>query len=109
MAARWWSVLSGKETTMNPQVRSISEKTTPETGSAPRARAKIMVVDDHALVRRGLSTLIGSEPDLEVCGEAAGPAEALARLGTQKPDLVIVDLSLQDGHGLDLIRQLRAH
>ncbi len=83
----------------------------PQTGSdsAPRAKAKVLVVDDHALVRRGLSALIGSEPDLEVCGEAADPAEALTRLATQKPDLVIVDLSLQNGHGLDLIRQLRAH
>jgi len=68
----------------------------------------VLVVDDHALVRRGLSTLIGSEPDLVVCGEAADPTEALARLHAQQPDLMIVDLSLQNGHGLDLIRQVRA-
>ncbi|MBI1914685.1 MAG: response regulator transcription factor [Planctomycetes bacterium] len=79
-----------------------------ESVPAPRAKAKVMVVDDHALVRRGLSALIGSEPDLEVCGEAADAVEALARIDAQQPDLVIVDLSLQNGHGLDLIRQLRA-
>src|SRR5438045_8301412 len=118
MAARWWSVLSGKERTMSSPTRSASEGTSPTrsasegtaagTNPAPRVKAKVLVVDDHALVRRGLSTLIGSEPDLEVCGEAADPAEALTRLHAHQPDLMIVDLSLQNGHGLDLIRQVRA-
>jgi len=79
-----------------------------ETGPTPRIKSKILIVDDHALVRRGLSGLIGHEPDLEVCGEAATPAEALALFDGRRPDLVVVDLSLQQGHGLDLIRQLKA-
>src|SRR5262249_24982209 len=49
-----------------------------------------------------------AEPDLVICGEASDSAEALSRLDATRPDLVIVDLSLQDGHGLDLIRQVRA-
>src|SRR5258708_28385286 len=90
-------VLSGRVTTM-------STKTATRT-----TKARIMIVDDHALVRRGLATLIGDERDLEICGEAADTVEAVAQVTTLKPDLVIVDLSLKTGHGLDLIKQLRAH
>src|SRR5947209_18628422 len=83
---------------------------TRESGSAPEAlrRAKILIVDDHALVRRGLATRIGDEPDLEVCGEAGDAVEAMTQVGVVRPDLVVVDLSLRNGHGLDLIRQIRA-
>jgi DNA-binding NarL/FixJ family response regulator len=66
-------------------------------------------VDDHALVRRGLATLIGDERDLEVCGEAADTVEALAAVSALKPDLVVLVLSLKTGHGLDLIKQIRSH
>jgi len=80
--------------------------TTPET-TATSTKARILLVDDHALMRRGLSALIGDQPDLEVCGEAADAVEGMARLGTLKPDLMVVDISLKTGHGLDLIRQVR--
>ena len=79
-----------------------------ENGPALRAKWKILIVDDHALVRRGLATMIGDEPDLEVCGEAGDGVEAMSQLGVVRPDLVVVDLSLRNGHGLDLIRQIRA-
>jgi DNA-binding NarL/FixJ family response regulator len=92
-----------------PPTRSASEDPLlTRSASEEIAKSKILIVDDHALVRRGLAALIDSEPDLEVCGEAPGPTEALTLLDTKQPDLVIVDLSLQTGHGLDLIRQLRA-
>lgn len=65
-------------------------------------------MDDHALVRRGLAVMIGDEPDLEVCGEAADTVEALARVAALKPDLVIIDITLKTGHGLDLMKQIRA-
>jgi DNA-binding NarL/FixJ family response regulator len=68
---------------------------------------RILVVDDHPIVRRGLRELLSSEPDLEVCGEAEDVAEALVAVETQQPDVVVVDLSLRSGHGLDLIRQLQ--
>jgi DNA-binding NarL/FixJ family response regulator len=74
----------------------------------PPAKTRILVVDDHALVRHGLTALIGNEPDLEVCGQAADVAGGLAQAAALRPDLAVVDLSLQNGHGLDLIRQLRA-
>jgi len=67
-----------------------------------------LIVDDHPIVRRGLAELISQEPDLEVCGEAADVAEALQRIDAIHPDVVIVDISLKTGHGLELIEQIKA-
>lgn len=67
---------------------------------------RIAVVDDHPIVRTGLVTLIESEPDLLVCGEAADIDAAMALVSRQQPDLVLVDLSLGSSNGLDLIRRL---
>jgi DNA-binding NarL/FixJ family response regulator len=68
---------------------------------------KLIIVDDHPIVRRGLGQLIGSEPDLEVCGEASGVDEAFDLIVEQRPDVVIIDLSLASGHGLDLIERVK--
>jgi DNA-binding NarL/FixJ family response regulator len=70
--------------------------------------ARILVVDDHPVVRLGLKEMIAHEPDLEVCGLAESAAEALSALDRQTPDLAIVDISLPDQNGLELIKQLRA-
>ena len=70
--------------------------------------AKILIVDDHPLVRAGLSQLIGDCPDLEVCGEAADMAEALKQIDASSPDLAIIDLSLAGGSGLDLIEHIKS-
>lgn len=69
--------------------------------------AKILIVDDHPLVRTGLAQLIGDCPDLEVSGEASDMAAALKYLETSKPDLAIIDLSLAGGSGLDLIERIK--
>jgi DNA-binding NarL/FixJ family response regulator len=71
-------------------------------------RARILIVDDHPLVRSGLRLLIDCEPDLTVCGEAANADEALRLLDAQKPDLLIVDLSLKESSGLELIKRIKA-
>jgi DNA-binding NarL/FixJ family response regulator len=68
--------------------------------------ARILIVDDHPIVRLGVRQMIAAEPGLTICGEAASAATALQLLAT-KPDLAIVDLSLEDANGLDLIRSLR--
>jgi DNA-binding NarL/FixJ family response regulator len=73
----------------------------------PPTRRRILVVDDHPLVRRGLTALIDSEPDFTVCGEAASCRAGLEAIAALGPDLVIADLSLGDGEGLELIRQSR--
>jgi DNA-binding NarL/FixJ family response regulator len=75
----------------------------------PRQRRaiRIVIVDDHPIVRLGIRQMFAVEPDLEVCGEADS-ADAAKRLVTSaRPDLAIVDLSLAEGTGLDLIRSLR--
>lgn len=72
------------------------------------ARARIFIVDDHPLVREWLGTLLRQQPDFEVCGQAEDAASALAAMTRTIPDVAIVDLSLQSGSGLDLIKDLRA-
>jgi DNA-binding NarL/FixJ family response regulator len=71
-------------------------------------KRKVMIVDDHPLVRRGVAELIAHEADLELCGEAADVAGAMHLVKTTHPHVVIVDLSLQSGHGIELIEQIRA-
>ncbi len=66
----------------------------------------IFVVDDHPLMRRGYRSLLESQPDLRVCGEAGSVKEALGGLQDLEPDLVIVDIALGESSGLDLIRRL---
>lgn len=69
-------------------------------------RRRVMLVDDHPLVRERLAGLINEQPDLCVCCEAADLNEALALLERCPPDLAVVDLSLRNSHGLDLIKDL---
>jgi len=70
-------------------------------------KTRVFIVDDHPLVRESLAGLIDQQPDLSVCGEADRSSAALAAIGSAQPDVTIVDLSLADGSGLDLIRDLR--
>ncbi|MCU0868863.1 MAG: response regulator transcription factor [Burkholderiales bacterium] len=77
----------------------------PET---PDRAAQVLIVDDHPILRHGIAQLVGREPDLEVCAEAGGIDDALAVLAAQPVDLMVVDLSLEDRSGLDLIRTARA-
>src|SRR6516164_5169937 len=69
---------------------------------------RILIVDDHPLVREGLIGLLAAQSDFVVCGEAAGVAEARELVLSTKPDVVIIDLTLSDGTGLELIKDLRA-
>jgi DNA-binding NarL/FixJ family response regulator len=68
---------------------------------------KIFLVDDHPLVREWLTTLINQQPDLTVCGECGSAPEALEAIRKTKPDIAIVDLSLKDSSGIDLIKNLK--
>src|SRR5690554_1768991 len=71
-------------------------------------KARVLLVDDHPIVRQGLAMLINAEPDLMVCGEASTGAEALQLVRTTQPDLVMIDISLEDRSGVELIREIRA-
>jgi DNA-binding NarL/FixJ family response regulator len=74
----------------------------------PLVRRRILIVDDHAVLREGLVAQINREPDLVVCGEADDASEALSAAETLNPDLVLADITLPGRNGLELIRDLRA-
>ncbi|CAN5615802.1 response regulator transcription factor [soil metagenome] len=68
---------------------------------------RILLVDDHELIRSGLGAVLDMEDDMEVAGTAGSVTEALARYEELEPDVVIADLQLQDGTGLDIVRTIR--
>jgi DNA-binding NarL/FixJ family response regulator len=75
---------------------------------AGTAKRKVFIVDDHPIVRGGLSQLVNSEPDLEVCGTGEEVYASLKAIKEVKPDLVLVDVSLKDSDGLELAKELKA-
>ena len=75
---------------------------------AQKAKYRVFLVDDHPIVRHGLTQLINHEPDLMVCGESEGESKALAVIGAAKPDVVVVDLTLKRNSGFSLIKNLNA-
>ena len=68
---------------------------------------RVLLVDDHEIVRRGLRDLLDGEPGIEVVAEAGTIAEALVRAGVTNPDVAVVDVRLPDGNGVALCRTLR--
>jgi DNA-binding NarL/FixJ family response regulator len=71
-------------------------------------RKKILIIDDHPIFRLGLKELINQESDLQVCGEVEEPAKALRKIEDLSPDMVLIDLALeQEDDGLDLVTQIR--
>ena len=71
-------------------------------------RKRILIVDDHPMMRQGLAQLIGMEPDMAVCGEADSAGSAIDAVNVQKPDLVLADISLPGKNGLELIKDFQA-
>ena len=71
-------------------------------------KTRIMVIDDHPIVRCGLASLLAEEDDLCIGSEAATGAEALATLARDVPDMIILDISLPDGDGIDICRKIRS-
>ena len=72
------------------------------------SKKRIFIVDDHPLVREWLTNLIRQQPDLAVCGEAEDAPHALREIAAAKPDVAIVDISLKQGSGIELIKDLKA-
>ncbi|MCG6939910.1 MAG: response regulator transcription factor [Thiohalocapsa sp.] len=69
--------------------------------------SRILIVDDHPLVRTGLRNLIETEPDLTICAEAGSVRDALKAARDEKPDLALIDISLEDGNGIELVRRIK--
>jgi DNA-binding NarL/FixJ family response regulator len=72
-----------------------------------KKRTRILIVDDHPAVREALAIRIGSQRDLEVCGEAGDMSEALRLIGDAQPDVAVVDISLKASNGIDLIKRIK--
>jgi DNA-binding NarL/FixJ family response regulator len=80
---------------------------TSKSQNQPVTKKRIMVVDDHPIVRQGLALLINREADLVVCGEAEEASGAMHVLAASHPDVLIVDISLNGPDGLDLLKNIR--
>jgi DNA-binding NarL/FixJ family response regulator len=79
------------------------DHTEPTTG-----KRRVFVVDDHPIVRQGLAQLIDAEADLVVCGQGEDAIQALSDIRHARPDLVLLDVSIKDGDGLELLKEIKA-
>src|SRR5437868_10498436 len=73
-----------------------------------KTHTRVLLLDDHAVVRFGIAQLINRQPDMTVCGEEEDASKALGAIARLKPDLVIADISLKDSSGLELMRNIKA-
>jgi DNA-binding NarL/FixJ family response regulator len=76
--------------------------------NANQRTRRVIIVDDHPMVRRGLRDLLADETDLQIIGECSSFSETLDLVEKKKPDLILIDISLEGGSGLELIKQIRA-
>jgi len=74
----------------------------------PPAKRRVMVVEDHPLTREGLATIINLQADLEVCGGAGNPAEAMSKLPKLTPDLLVTDLTMGGRSGIEFLKDVHA-
>src|ERR1700682_946875 len=91
----------------NTWVRSNVSQNGPTTGK--RRERRVLIVDDHPIVRQGLRRGMENEEDLPVCGEAETARDARAAIKELNPDVMIADISLKQGDGIELVRDVRAH
>ncbi|HUU58181.1 MAG TPA: response regulator transcription factor [Phycisphaerae bacterium] len=75
--------------------------------SGKSGKKKVLIVDDHPLICRGITDLAEQEPDLVVCGEVGDVPGALKAIEKLKPDIVVVDISLKDSNGIELIKDIK--
>src|SRR5262245_8288568 len=75
---------------------------------SPAKKSRVLLVDDHPIVRLGLGELIDATPDLMVCAEASSASDAMELVQTRDPDVAIIDIALQDRSGVELIKDLLA-
>src|SRR5688500_11880016 len=85
-----------------------SGKSADNGNAADAAKARVMLVDDHPIVRQGLANLIDAEDDLFVCAQVESADEALAALPGARPDVLVIDVALGQRSGLELVKDVRA-
>jgi len=90
----------------------VTKKDQPQPQAQPpknlKPKTKVLLVDDHAILRQGLVRLINQEADMMVCGEAEDAAKAFDAVDTLQPDICIIDVSLKGSNGIELIKNLKA-
>lgn len=87
---------------------TTAESTPASEASEPSARTQVFVVDDHPAIREALAASVDSKIDMRVIGESGTAQQALRQMERHVPDVVVVDISLEDAHGLDLVEELRS-
>src|SRR5437588_12459597 len=80
----------------------------PKTTNGAAKKHRVFIVDDHPLVRDGLANLINQQSDLAVCGEAEDSAGAVSGIPAAQPDVALIDISLKNESGLELIKTLQS-
>lgn len=85
-----------------------SKKTARVTSATASEKRKVFIVDDHPIVRQGLAQLINNEPDLAVIGQGEDAYGSLRTIKTMQPDLCLVDVSLKDSDGVELLKELQS-
>jgi DNA-binding NarL/FixJ family response regulator len=73
-----------------------------------KGKARVLLVDDHPILRKGLAQMINMEQDMTVCGEAEEAGKAFELVGTLQPDVAVVDISLKTGNGIELVKNIKA-
>ena len=91
----------------NTWARTPAPPAGPPNGS--KRKRRVLIVDDHPIVRQGLRRVMENEDDLVVCGEAESARDARTAIKELNPDVVIADISLKQGDGIELVRDVRAH
>jgi DNA-binding NarL/FixJ family response regulator len=89
--------------------RTCSTTSSANVPGAKRRVARVLIIDSHPIVREGLRSLIENEDDLLVCAEADTLRDARNAIKESSPDVIIADISLKQGDGIDLVRDVRAH
>jgi len=86
----------------------MTKKNSASMNTGPDGITTIVIVDDHPMVRHGLAQLINNEPDLQVVGEAEGAPQAIDIIRNHRPALAVIDISLKEGDGIELVQTLKA-
>jgi len=90
-----------------PEAEPVSEGLPANVAVMEPARKRVLIADDHEIARRGIRALLGDQPDLEICGEAADGMEAVTKTQQLKPDLLILDLSMPRLGGFSAVNEIR--
>ena len=106
MSARVKRTRASAPTPAEPTPKPLPAATPPQAPGP--ARKRILIVDDHPFMRAGLAQLIDKQPDMQVCGEAGDPAEALRKLAQLQVDLVLTDITMPGRSGIEFIKDVQA-